>query len=134
MVQGLDRLNARFNAIPKRVRDAAEKELERSAAEIVATMKRFASRGRTGKMADSIGWTWGDVPAGTMKVGSVGGKVYGSLSITIYAGGKEAFYATFQEFGTKEMRAHPFFFPAWRAHKKKVNARLKRAMTKAIKS
>jgi HK97 gp10 family phage protein len=134
MVQGLDRLNARFNAIPKRVRDAAEKELERSAAEIVATMKRFASRGRTGKMADSIGWTWGDAPAGTMKVGSVGGKVYGSMSITIYAGGKEAFYATYQEFGTKEMRAHPFFFPAWRAHKKKVNARLKRAMTKAIKS
>ena len=134
MVQGLDRLNERFRAIPMRVREAAEKELERSAAEIVATMKRFATRGRTGNMADSVGWTWGDAPAGTMKVGVVRGKVYGSLSITIYAGGKEAFYARFQEFGTKEMRAHPFFFPAWRAHKKKVNARLKRAMTKAIKS
>lgn len=133
MVQGLDRLNARFAAIPAKVREAAKAELERSAEEICATMRRFASRGRTGKMAASVGWTWGDAPAGTMKIGTVGGKEYGALSITIYAGGGDAFYARFQEFGTREMRAHPFFFPAWRAHKKKVKARLTRAINKAIK-
>lgn len=132
MVQGLDRLNARFAAIPAKVREAAKAELERSAAEIVATMKRFAPVD-TGAVRESIGWTWGDAPEGTMKIGTVGGKAYGALSITIYAGGKEAFYARFQEFGTREMRAHPFFFPAWRAHKKKVKARLTRAINKAIK-
>lgn len=132
MVEGLAKLNARFDAIPAKVREAAKAELERSAAEIVATMKRFAPA-ETGQLRESIGWTWGDAPAGSMKIGTVRGKGYGSLSITIYAGGKDAFYGRFQEFGTKKMRAHPFFFPAYRAHKKKVKARLTRAINKAIK-
>jgi HK97 gp10 family phage protein len=157
MVEGLDRLNARFNAIPKRVRDAAEKELERIAAEIVDTMKRFAPVD-TGALRESIGWTWGDAPEGALKIGKVGGREYGSLSITIYAGGAEntgrrqarssgtrrrdwkrgtyfdVDVAIFQEFGTSKMRANPFFYPAWRANRKKAKARLTRAINKAIKS
>lgn len=132
MVEGLAKLNARFDAIPAKVREAAKAELERSAADIVATMKRFAPA-ETGQLRESIGWTWGDAPKGSMKIGTVGGKQYGSLSITIYAGGSGAFYGRFQEFGTKKMRANPFFFPAYRAHKKKVKARLTRAINKAIK-
>lgn len=157
MVQGLDRLNARFNAIPKRVREAAEKELERTAAEIVDTMKRFAPVD-TGALRESIGWTWGDAPEGALKIGKVGGREYGALSITIYAGGadntrrgqarssgtrrrdwKRGTYfdvdvAILQEFGTSKMRANPFFYPAWRANRKKAKARLTRAINKAIKA
>lgn len=133
MVQGLDRLSARFAAIPNKVRSAAVAEMERCASEVVAAMKRLAPVDQ-GNLRDSIAWTWGEAPAGTIKVGTVGAKEYGSLSITIYAGGDDAFYATFQEFGTKEMRAHPFFYPAWRANRKKVRARLTRAINKAIKA
>lgn len=133
MVQGLDRLKARFDAIPQAVREAAKTELERSAQEIVDAMKRFAPS-ETGALRNSIGWTWGDAPAGSMTVGTVGGAEYGSLRITIYAGGGDAFYARFQEFGTVKMTAHPFFFPAWRAKKRKVKSRLSRAISKAIKA
>lgn len=132
MVHGLDRLKARFDAIPARVREAARLELEKSAQEIVDTMKRFAPA-ESGALRESIGWTWGDAPSGSMTIGTVRGSEYGTMRITIYAGGKDAFYARFQEFGTKNMAANPFFFPAWRAKKKKVRSRLSRAISKAIR-
>lgn len=133
MVEGLDRLKRRFDAIPQAVRDAAKAELERAAQEVVDTMRRFAPV-ESGDLRDSINWTWGDAPAGTMTIGTVGGTEYGALRITIYAGGKDAFYARFQEFGTVKMPAHPFFYPAWRSKKRKLRGRLSRAISKAIKA
>lgn len=132
MVEGLDRLKARFDAIPVKVREAATKALEKSAEEIVQTMRRFAPVDE-GDLRDSIGWTWGDAPKGTLTIGTVGGREYGTLRITIYAGGGDAFHASFQEFGTVKMAAHPFFFPAWRARKPRIRARISRAISKAIK-
>ena len=133
MVQGLDRLKARFDAIPVAVRAAAMKSMEASADEIVATMKSFAPRDK-GDVVASINWTWGDAPAGTMTIGKVGDNSFGSLRITIFAGGGKAFHARFQEFGTVNMPAHPFFFPAWRLKKKKFRSSLSRAINKAIRS
>lgn len=132
MVEGLDRLKARFDAIPVKVREAATKALEESAEEIVQTMRSFAPVDE-GELRDSIGWTWGDAPKGTLTIGTVGGREYGTLRITIYAGGGDAFHARFQEFGTVKMAAHPFFFPAWRARKRRIRARISRAISKAIK-
>lgn len=132
MVQGLDRLNRRWSAIPKKVREAARLALEQSAEEVVQAMRRFAPVD-SGDLRESIGWTWGDAPAGSMTVGTVRGGDYGAMVITIYAGGGDQFYARFQEFGTKKMRANPFFFPAWRARKRKVKTRLSRAIGKAIR-
>lgn len=132
MVQGLDRLKARFDAIPVKVREAAKRALEQSAQEIVDTMRRFVPV-ESGDLRDSINWTWGDAPAGTMTVGTVRGNNYGSMRITIYAGGEKALYGRYQEFGTKNMAANPFFYPAWRARKKKVRSRLSRAISKAIR-
>jgi len=42
-------------------------------------------------------------------------------------------YALAQEFGTQEMGANPFFWPAYRLLKKKFVSRRSRAMRKAIK-
>lgn len=42
-------------------------------------------------------------------------------------------YALAQEFGTQEMAANPFFWPAYRLFKKKFVSRRSRAMNKAIK-
>ncbi|KAB2706479.1 hypothetical protein F9L03_02075 [Brucella lupini] len=42
-------------------------------------------------------------------------------------------YALAQEFGTQEMAANPFFWPAYRLFKKKFASRRSRAMNKAIK-
>ncbi|MFD1809280.1 hypothetical protein ACFSHQ_17995 [Gemmobacter lanyuensis] len=77
----------------------------------------------------------GDAPAGALTIGKVGKTEYGTMLITIYAGGTEQTkrrqarasgtrardqkrggyfdtdVARLQEFGTKVMNAHPFFFP-----------------------
>ena len=44
-----------------------------------------------------------------------------------------AFLSGFQEFGTKDMPDNPFFFPVWRARKRRVKSRLTRNINKAIK-
>ena len=104
--------------------------MEKSAEEIVKMMRNLVPKGETGNAQESIGWTWGDAPAGTMAImtGESGG-----LKITIYAGGGKAFYARFLEFGTKNMAAQPFFYPAYRLNKKRAANRIKRAIRKGVK-
>lgn len=139
-VEGAARVRRLLAQIPAKVQEAAQRSLEQSAEEIVQLMRRLAPRD-SGALANSIGWTWGNAPAGSMTLGTVkGGKasgsIYGSMVITIYAGGEgagaDALNARFQEFGTRKMRANPFFYPAYRANKKRVRSRLTRAIRKAL--
>ncbi len=133
MVQGLTELERRWGAIPDLVREAVRDEFEAIAQGIVDDMRAIAPKGRTQRLMKSIGWTWGDAPRGTMVVGRVGGRAYGTMRITIYAGGGKAFYARFHEFGTRKMPAHPFFYPVWRARRRSVKTRITRAINKAIR-
>ncbi|GLS87687.1 hypothetical protein GCM10010873_26610 [Cypionkella aquatica] len=133
MVQGLARLKSRFDAIPKRVREATMAQMEKSAEQVCEMMRRLVPKDK-GDLLRSIGWTWGDAPKGSLAVGRVGNNDYGTLRITIYAGGtKESFHALFQEFGTKDMAANPFFYPSWRAKRRGVKTAITRAMNKAIR-
>ena len=43
------------------------------------------------------------------------------------------FYASFQEFGTSEMTANPWFYPAYRVLKRRLKGRLTRGWRKGIK-
>ncbi len=133
MVEGLDRLKRRWKAIPENARKNVRYELEKIADEITEEIWARAPMGETGRVGASIGWTWGDAPAGTLTIGTVRGRKYGTMRITIYAGGGDAFYARFHEFGTVKMRASPFFFPVWRARKRRVRNRISRAVGKAIR-
>lgn len=134
MVQGLSALKSRFDAIPKAVREAVKAEMEKQAEAVVEMMRRLAPRDQ-GDLIKSINWTWGDAPKGAMTVGKVHGREYGTMRITIYAGGsKDSFHAVFQEFGTRKMAANPFFFPAWRTRRKRIKAGISRAMNKAIRA
>jgi HK97 gp10 family phage protein len=83
-----------------------------------------------GTLRDSIGWTWGDAPAGSMVLAATKGA---ALRITIYAGNDEAFYARWVEFGTANALPQGFFLPAYRMLKKRANGRIKRAVNKAVK-
>lgn len=139
MVEGADRLHARFKAVPQKIRDEVAKALEAEAAKIVADMKRLVPVD-TGALRESIGWTWGDAPKGAISVGKVRGRAFEQIAITIYAGTRDkslgnadAFYVRFQEFGTVKMAANPFFYPAWRANKTKARSAVKRAINKAVK-
>ena len=152
---GIARLKARMAAIPKAMRDAVKPAMEQSASEIVDLAKSLCPVDK-GVLRDSIGWTWGSVPNGSMALAA---ETSGELTITVFAGNDEAFYARWVEFGTrasvkgervadhrkgpgytrKSYRTHsgtpaqPFFYPAFRFSKKRVSGRIKKAIGKAVK-
>ncbi|WP_374832956.1 HK97-gp10 family putative phage morphogenesis protein [Paenochrobactrum pullorum] len=140
MVEGLDRLKRKLTkTIPNAVVEATIKAMEAGADEAVGMMQRLAPKD-TGDLAKTIGWTWGDPPRGAMVL-SRSPKTSDGLVITIYAGdestlvGERAQFqlARLQEFGTQHMKASPYFFPSWRALRKRVRARVTRQMRKAIR-
>lgn len=133
-------LRARLSKIPDVIRAAAAEAMEEGAEAIVQEMRARVPV-LSGDLRDSIGWTWGDVPAGAMVIkdirsGRNEGFQYASLSIKIYAGSKDAFYARYVEFGTRAgMPAQAFFFPVWRdkrvgkaAFRRRVRAAIRKAM------
>jgi HK97 gp10 family phage protein len=152
MVQGISELKKAVAALPKRVEAAARPAMEAGAEELVKMMKRLAPVD-DGDLRDSIGWTWGNAPAGAAVIAQSDPNERG-IRITVYAGNAKAYYASFVEFGTAPhnvatgggnksfkgvahghpgTRAHPFFFPSYRALKKRIQSRIKREMKKAIK-
>lgn len=133
-VQGLAAFEARLERIPDRVREAVRYAMQDIADRIVEDMFNVAPQGETLRLAGSIAWTWGDAPKGSMTLGTFGGgRQYATMRITIYAGGSEAFYARFQEFGTAKMAANPFFYPVWRARRRWARGKITRAINKALK-
>ena len=133
MVKNLDKFQRKMRGLPIQIRLEVVRQLEKEADKIVKLMRAFAPKGATRQLVESIGWTWGDVPKGAVTVGKVAGSEHDRIAIKIYAGGGDAFYARFQEFGTVKMAANPFFFPVWRAEKRRAKAGVKRAVSRAIK-
>ena len=131
------RLRARLAKIPDIAREAAAAAMEEGAQEIVDAMK-MAAPIDSGDLRDSIGWTWGEVPAGSFMIdeirsGKNKGDQYATLRIKIYAGNKDAFYARFQEFGTRSQPAQPFFYPTWKRERAKFRRRIRDRIRKRIK-
>ncbi len=138
-ITNLDRLNRKLKQLPAVARELIRAEMAKAADEIVGMMKRLApvlvvpvKDRRSGALRDSIGWTWGAAPKGSVVVASVAGKS-DDMRITIYAGNAEAFYARWVEFGTQNMRAHPYFYVSWRANKRRTVRRLGKAVRDAAK-
>ncbi len=156
-VKGLSEFQRSWGNIPAAVKKNVAAELEDIADEIVAQMFGMAPQ-LTGDLAASIRWTWGDAPSGGLVIGEVADRKHGGMRITIFAGGEEATrrqqarasgnrardqsrggtfdqdVARLQEFGTSKMPANPFFFPVWRANKRRVKGRVSRAISKAIRT
>lgn len=124
------RLEQRLKAIPIAVRQAVSHSLEKSAQEIVDLAKRLCPVD-DGTLRDSIGWTWGDAPEGSIVLAATKGA---ALRITIFAGDNDAFYARWVEFGTANSLPHGFFLPAYRALKRRNTNRTKRDISKAVKA
>ena len=59
------------------------------------------------------------------------------LEAAVWAGGKaggtDTYYAVFVEFGTKNVPAQPFIFPAGRAHEQETEERLTAVMYEALR-
>jgi len=127
----LDRLTRRMNAIPKAVREAVKPALIQSGEELVDRMKALAPVD-TGKLRDSITATMpGEATPPYSQPG--GSHVVAENQVIVTAGNKEVRYAHLPEYGTAKARAQPYFWPAYRLSKKRIQNRIKRAMRKAIR-
>jgi HK97 gp10 family phage protein len=144
-IEGLKRLQAKLDRLPAKVKTRIREAMEAGAEEIVSMAKSLVPV-NTGSLRDSIGWTWGRAPKGAMTIGTVEA-TGGELTITIYAGSSDAFWARWIEFGTSQhvnaglyagsehpgTSAQPFFYVSFRANRKRVKSRITRAINKAAK-
>ncbi|WP_323789971.1 HK97-gp10 family putative phage morphogenesis protein [Thalassovita sp.] len=147
-----------LQTVPEAIHQAAHEALEEGAQELVDLMRSLAPM-ESGALRDSIGWTWGDPPDGSIALDDLEAPQGLTERIIIYAGSKEAFYARWVEFGTQAHSiatgadisvkknggnqggamhpgavAHPFFFPAYRALKARIRARIARKIKKAVEA
>lgn len=144
-ILGLAKLKKKLDRLPVLAKAQIRAAMEKSADEIVAMMKNLVPVD-SGDLRDSIGWTWGKAPKGSLAIAQA--KDPGGLTLTIYAGDKDAYYARFVEFGTVAhanggkfagtrnpgAKAQPFFYPAYRANRKRAKSRITRAINKAAKA
>lgn len=144
---GLDRLRLKLRTLPVAVEKALQPIMEEIAEQVVKMAKSLVREDK-GKLKDSIGWVWGDAPEDARIVlGTVRVSKRGNFKITIFAGNDAAFYARWVEFGTSPhinggyfagtkhpgTGASPFFYPAWRANRRKAKGKISRAINKAAK-
>lgn len=146
MVIGQAELHARFKRIPKLVREELTKILEQEANKVVSEMNALRPIPEI-----EVAWTWGEAPEGALTIGRVGSREFGKLVVTIYAtarseGHPQGFnaLAAWFEFGTAErfhksgkyvgeIYAAPYFWPVYRANKKRILARLRRAVNRVMR-
>ncbi len=142
-VLNLARLNRKLKRLPQVASQYIRQEMEKVAADIVAMMKSLVAVD-DGTLRDSIGWTWGKAPKGSMVVSTVKGD---DLTLTIYAGNTEAYYARWVEFGTAQhvnggkfkgtanpgTSAQPYFFVSFRANKKGAKRNIRKAARDAAR-
>lgn len=145
-IQGLDRLNRKLAKLPAVAKQMIRQAMEAKANEIVAMMKNLVPVD-DGTLRDSIGWTWGKAPKGSLTIASVQATGDSDMTLTIYAGNKEAFYARWVEFGTARHEngglfagsihpgttAQPFFFVSWRANKRRTVRAIRKASRDSAK-
>ena len=127
-ILNLKRLERRLRRIPIEVRQAATQTLNRNADELVAMQKRLVPV-EDGTLQNSIKKQRG---SNELQVKVVAG---GSATTRAVRNGASATYdyALAQEFGTQDMPANPFFYPSYRALRKRFKGRVTRETRKAIK-
>ncbi len=133
-IKGKDVFAKQLARLPDAMKDDVRNAVRDSAEDMAEFAYRLAPV-QTGKLRFSIDVTMGPPPRGTIStVGNAqAAKGDEGLIATVYAGGDGAYYARFQEFGTVNMAANPFFFPAYRASKKPAMRRMQAAVRRGAK-
>lgn len=127
-IQNRERLRQKIAALPGAIRTELMKAVLASGREINALQRQFVPR-EDGELAATIDMI---VNEAELKVTLVAGGEFTTKAVQHGRDG-EYDYAFAQEFGTREMAAKPFFYPAYRLGKKRAKARISRAITKAAK-
>lgn len=128
------RLRAKIERLSASGKRAAREAIEGGAEEIAAAQRRAAPT-ESGALRDSI------------KVQRKAGEGGADIGVRIVAGDAKAWYARIVEFGTRPhiaggkfkgakhpgARARPYFYPTYRAYKKRFKSRVVREINRAIK-
>jgi HK97 gp10 family phage protein len=127
---GLADFKRRIDEVRAAAKKAAGPALDKSAAELVETMKVLVPVDK-GTLKDSIKWAETDeltrrVSAGDERTEKTVTGAHGGERYTVDE-------ALMVEFGTRKTPAQPYFWPAYRNAKKRIRSRIKRAITKGIK-
>jgi HK97 gp10 family phage protein len=130
---GLASTLAAIERARKAPREAIIPALMKSGNELAAAQRALAESSRdTGALIDSIEVT----PPGhsTPPYSQPGGsRVAGETEVLVTAGNSEVRYAHLVEYGTAKADAQPFFWPALRLLRKRLQNRINRAAKKAVK-
>lgn len=144
-VEGLSKLNARLKRIPMKAKAAARDMVVKSGHELAAMQRGLVAVDK-GDTRDSIAVT---PPGGTTPPYSQpgGSRTAGPLEAIVTAGNTKVRTAHLVEYGTAPhinggwaagtqhpgTKAQPFFWPAYRALRKRFKSRNTRAISKAIR-
>lgn len=129
---GLDRMNRRFAAVLRNLKEVVEPALVKGAEEIAATQRQLAPED-TGDLKDSITVT---PPGGTTPPYSQpgGSRVAKENEAIVTAGGTDVRYPHLVEHGTSQSPAQPFFWPGFRLTRTRAQNRIKRSIRKAVRT
>lgn len=130
---GLAETMAAFDRIARAPREAVLPALIKSGNELAAAQKVLAETSRdTGALIDSIEVTapGQHTPPFSQPGGS---RVAGETEVLVTVGDEDVRYAHLVEYGTANADAQPFFWPALRLLRKRLQNRIKRAAKKAVK-
>lgn len=128
---GLDDLMKAFDRAKKAPRDQIVKALLTSANELADAQQHLAPKD-THALANSIAVTGPgqSTPAYSQPGGS---RVAGDTEVIVTAGNTDVRYAHLVEYGTAHSEAQPYFWPAVRILRKRLQQRIDRAGRKAVK-
>jgi HK97 gp10 family phage protein len=128
----IERLRQQLLRVPKEAQAEIRKALTIAAEQITTTQRSFAPV-EDGTLRDSIRHSPMPESSGRFGVQIEAG---GPTTTRIVRDGQSATYdyALAKEFGTKNAPAESFFFPGYRANKKRAKARVNRAIKKAAKA
>lgn len=133
MVKGLDAVEADLIRRLYNVRLTAKQEARRQG-EGVATAARYLAPRDDGNLIRSIRVENADsVTTSKGERDFIGVKVVAGDATTMVTNGSGGRFqnARIQEFGTKTRAANPYFFPAWKANRRRVRSAISRAIRKA---
>lgn len=119
-IQGRIELRNKARAMRTRVAASVKPAVIQAAELIIATQKRLCPV-EDGDLRDSIHWEDAQSSENATK-------------LNIVAGGKPAPHARIIEFGRENAAAVPFFFPSYRAERKRAKAIIAKAVRAAVRS
>lgn len=130
---GLSNLMSAMDRVKKAPRKQIAKALLASANELADAQKHLARPSRdTGALIDSIAVTGpGEATPAYSQPG--GSRVAGEHEVIVTAGNSDVRYPHLVEFGTSKAEAQPFFWPALRLLRKRLQSRIDRVGRKAVR-